>query len=805
MFDNRARTQTIRLSVRDLVLGFAAALLILGASASQASATSSASPAFTFVIDPSWNASDRAQLESWLDPNGPVISTVLQVGGPPPENLTITVVKEPSGPEGDYDSTHHQLNLASLRLSVLVHELNHAIRDRWILDDPVWEEGLARAGETEDMRLLALKGIIEPGYYDYRHEYYLDEYYDQSNVPSVGTPYGNLYAEPALTVLRYDQAGYAFTKTLIENPAFIAEFNATLFTRPNGRLTPSELVAMAAEVQPTVEGMPFSDWALQQHIFDAGQTQGCYLFQRSSDFTVDMYCTDSNGGVSMQVGVTINLNIYDVNENVVFTGSGVSSRYGWVAFSPGLNANTGRLRMVATAESSDGPVTSTFYRQSAGEEGVFGVITNASRGTMSLSSPTGQFVAFAVPVANGAFAAPSLRTVRGQIVATFRGEGMSARRTVDKDEAPYSVLMTARPTPPPVVVTESASSVTQTSATLNATVNPSGAAIGDCQFEYGTSTSYGTSAPCTSLPGSTESPVAVSASLTGLSANTTYHLRIIATNEGGTSLGVDETFKTLPNPPTVATGPASSITQVLATLKATVNPNEGAVSDCHFDYGTSMAYGASVPCSSAPGSGNSAVGVLAPADGLSAGTDYHFRIVATNPGGTSYGSDQALMTLHVTALLQQGPGSQGTLPGLGVLPSQEHKAPQVPNAELATTSLAASSSGTVSVKVSCPAGESSCTGTVTLRTLTALIASTTGHQSKKHKAAILAVGSFKVSGGHMTTVRLHLSTKARALLARTHLLHARATIFARDPAGATHTAQTTVTIRAAKTTHGRKG
>ena len=38
--------------------------------------------------------------------------------------------------------------------------------------------------------------------------------------------------------------------------------------------------------------------------------------------------------------------------------------------------------------------------------------------------------------------------------------------------------------------------------------------ITECEFEYGTSTGYGSSAPCATLPGSGSSPVAVSALLT---------------------------------------------------------------------------------------------------------------------------------------------------------------------------------------------------------------------------------------------------------------------------------------------------
>jgi hypothetical protein len=105
---------------------------------------------------------------------------------------------------------------------------------------------------------------------------------------------------------------------------------------------------------------------------------------------------------------------------------------------------------------------------------------------------------------------------------------------------------------PPTVETQPASSIGATSAQPNATVNPHGQPVSDCRFEYGPSPSYGASTPCASLPGSGSTPVGVSAILSNLSADSIYHLRIVASNRGGTSWGADATFTTLPGPPVLS-------------------------------------------------------------------------------------------------------------------------------------------------------------------------------------------------------------------------------------------------------------
>ena len=96
---------------------------------------------------------------------------------------------------------------------------------------------------------------------------------------------------------------------------------------------------------------------------------------------------------------------------------------------------------------------------------------------------------------------------------------------------------------PPTVTTGSVTSVTSSSATLNGTVNPNGLST-TYYFNYGTTTSYG-STTASANAGSGTSDVSVSTDVIGLSANTTYHIRIVATNSAGTSYGSDQSFTTL--------------------------------------------------------------------------------------------------------------------------------------------------------------------------------------------------------------------------------------------------------------------
>ena len=204
------------------------------------------------------------------------------------------------------------------------------------------------------------------------------------------------------------------------------------------------------------------------------------------------------------------------------------------------------------------------------------------------------------------------------------------------------------PEPPVVTTTAGGTGITQTAANVAGTVNPNGGPVSDCHVEYGLSApAYGSSTPCNESPaslGSGKSAEPVTASLTGLLGNKTYHFRVVAINGGGTGEGTDQTFTTPVDPPTVTTTKdATAVTLTSATVAGTVNPNEGNVSDCYIEYGPSTVYGSQEPCAVFPGSGPSPVAVSAGLTGLTEHTIYHFRVVATNSGGTAKGPDQTFI------------------------------------------------------------------------------------------------------------------------------------------------------------------
>ena len=114
----------------------------------------------------------------------------------------------------------------------------------------------------------------------------------------------------------------------------------------------------------------------------------------------------------------------------------------------------------------------------------------------------------------------------------------------------------------PTATTLAATDVTATSATVNARIFSENQDT-TYYFEYGTTTSYGARTP-DGGPFKGNNLRSVSAKLTGLSPATTYHVRVVATNASGTTLGNDIVFTT------AATAPPGTPAVTLSASKPTV-------------------------------------------------------------------------------------------------------------------------------------------------------------------------------------------------------------------------------------------
>jgi hypothetical protein len=190
----------------------------------------------------------------------------------------------------------------------------------------------------------------------------------------------------------------------------------------------------------------------------------------------------------------------------------------------------------------------------------------------------------------------------------------------------------------PTVTTTAASSVTYNGAILNGDVNPN-----NCEttymFQFKKSGAGAWEEGFTYPAGSGTLNVTAWESKSGLSAETKYEFRLTATSAKGTETGEIKSFTTSAKTgeaPTVTTEAASGITANGATLNGVVNPHSAATS-YKFEYGIKegVLNQSTTTVSDLTGGTNQAVKATVT---LEPGTQYFFRVTASNAAGTSYGA-----------------------------------------------------------------------------------------------------------------------------------------------------------------------
>lgn len=198
------------------------------------------------------------------------------------------------------------------------------------------------------------------------------------------------------------------------------------------------------------------------------------------------------------------------------------------------------------------------------------------------------------------------------------------------------------PAPPPMTV-DPVTTKTGTTASFSGTIDPEGAAIQSCSFQFSTSASF-TSATSVSVPGcSTLAPgggaQSVAASVTGLDPNTAYFVRLAvtplfvstSTSSGETGL---RSFTTDPVAPSLSNVGATQVSDTSAWLVGTIDFRNSGDLDYFFKYGKTPALGSTTAVASLA-SGPNPVIRSSQLFALDPGTTYYFQLVALNATGST--------------------------------------------------------------------------------------------------------------------------------------------------------------------------
>jgi hypothetical protein len=163
-------------------------------------------------------------------------------------------------------------------------------------------------------------------------------------------------------------------------------------------------------------------------------------------------------------------------------------------------------------------------------------------------------------------------------------------------------------------------------------------------FEYSSDGGNTWTATPETSAGESPGPQPVSRQVTGLTTNSSYQVRLCATTFPGsacenspvTAVSPTTSLTTATAPPLVSEVRASQATQSTVELEARINPN-GSATTYHFEWGQSPIYGNKVPAEFEPfaGSGHESIRATATVTGLTAGSTYFYRVVATNSAGAT--------------------------------------------------------------------------------------------------------------------------------------------------------------------------
>ena len=315
--------------------------------------------------------------------------------------------------------------------------------------------------------------------------------------------------------------------------------------------------------------------------------------------------------------------------NVVGTGYGSNVTFTTLGQSPtAMVANAGNIS--TTTATLNGTVNANFLSTDVTFE--YGLTTNYGNTATAIQSPLTDNTNTNVSA--------DIINLNGGTIYHYRVKAVNSLGTTYSNDLTLTTLGQVS-----TVSILPATNITGTSVTLAGLVNANLLPT-VVTFEYGTTTSYGSTVTPSQSPITGNINTSVSADITGLTGGTIYHYRISAVNSSGTSYSSDMTFTTLLSGqvPTVSILNATNINTTSATLNGSVNANNSSTI-VTFEYGTTVSYGSTITPSQSLVTGNTNTNVSANITGLTGGTVYHYRMIALNSIGTTNSNDMTFTTL----------------------------------------------------------------------------------------------------------------------------------------------------------------
>jgi uncharacterized protein (TIGR02145 family) len=200
----------------------------------------------------------------------------------------------------------------------------------------------------------------------------------------------------------------------------------------------------------------------------------------------------------------------------------------------------------------------------------------------------------------------------------------------------------------PECLTQAATNITSSGATLNGTINANHLTT-NVTFEYGTSTSYGHTVTSAQSPITGNNITNVSADLSVLTPGTTYHFRVVAVNSIGTTNGNDLSFTTGAVLPVLTTTLISNRTATTVTTGGNITSDGGASITSRGVCWSATPNPTILNNKTSDGTGTGAF--TSSITGLTPGMSYYVRAYATNSSGTAYGDELTFSTLSIVPTL----------------------------------------------------------------------------------------------------------------------------------------------------------